>query len=98
MPRNFFRRVESCFPVEDPDHRTRLDELISTYWADNVKSREQNSELTYAKRHPDGQPVDSQALFLERLAKRKRSEIEAKPVVVKKPGKKGVAGGVDQPA
>jgi polyphosphate kinase len=98
MPRNFFRRVESCFPVEDPDHRTHLDEIIGTYWADNVKSREQNSELTYAKRHPDGQPVDSQALFLERLTKRKRTEIEVKPVVVRHSGKKEVAGGVDQPA
>jgi polyphosphate kinase len=98
MPRNFFRRVETCFPVEDPDHRTYLDEVISTCWADNVKAREQNSELTYAKRHPDGQPIDSQALFLERLTKRKRSEIEVKPVVVKQPGKKEVSGGVDQPA
>jgi polyphosphate kinase len=98
MPRNFFRRVESCFPLEDPEHRTQLDEIISTYWADNVKAREQNSELTFAKRHPDGQAVDSQALFLERLTKRKRPELEVKPVVVKQPGKKEVSGGVDQPA
>jgi polyphosphate kinase len=98
MPRNFFRRVESCFPVEDPDHRTRLDEIIGEYWADNVKAREQNSELTFAKRHADGQAVDSQALFLERLTKRKRPEIEVKPVVVKQPGKKEPSGGVDQPA
>jgi polyphosphate kinase len=98
MPRNFFRRVESCFPVEDPDHRTHLDEIINTYWADNVKAREQNSELTYAKVHPDGHPLDCQALFLERLTKRKRPELEVKPVVVKQPGKKEVSGGVDQPA
>ena len=98
MPRNFFRRVESCFPVEDPDHRTHLDEIINTYWADNVKAREQNSELTYAKMHPDGHPLDCQALFLERLTKRKRPELEVKPVVVKQPGKKEVSGGVDQPA
>jgi polyphosphate kinase len=98
MPRNFFRRVESCFPVEDPDHKTHLEEIIGTIWADNVKAREQDSELTYAKRHPDGQPFDSQALFLERVTKRKRSELEVKPVVVKQPGKKELSGGVDQPA
>jgi polyphosphate kinase len=98
MPRNFFRRVESCFPVEDPDHKTHLDEIINMYSADNVKAREQDSELTYAKRHPDGQPSDSQALFLERVTKRKRSELEVKPVVVKHPGKKELSGGVDQPA
>ena len=99
MPRNFFRRVESCFPVEDPDHRAQLDEIINNYWASNVKAREQTSDLTYAKKKPDGQPVDAQALFLERLTKRKRPEIEVKPVVVmKSPPKKEVSGGVDQPA
>jgi polyphosphate kinase len=98
MPRNFFRRVENCFPLEDPEHRTQLDEIISIYWADNVKAREQNLEQTFAKRHPDGQSVDSQALFLERLTKRKRPELEVKPVVVKQPVKKEVSGGVDQPA
>jgi polyphosphate kinase len=99
MPRNFFRRVESCFPVEDPDHRALLDEIINNYWASNVKAREQTSDLTYAKKKPDGQPVDAQALFLERLTKRKRPEIEVKPVVVmKSPPKKEVSGGVDQPA
>jgi len=99
MPRNFFRRVESCFPVEDPDHRAQLDEIINNYWASNVKAREQTSDLTYAKKKPDGQPVDAQSLFLERLTKRKRPEIEVKPVVVmKSPPKKEVSGGVDQPA
>jgi polyphosphate kinase len=98
MPRNFFRRVESCFPVEDPDHRSQLEEIISIFWADNVKAREQNSELTYAKRHADGKPADSQALFLERLTKRKRTDLEVKPAVVKQPGKKDLSGGVDQPA
>src|ERR1700730_9118726 len=98
MPRNFFRRVESCFPVEDTDHRAQLDEIINNYWASNVKAREQTSDLTYAKKKPDGQPVDAQALFLERLTKRKRPEIEVKPVVVmKSPPKKEVSGGVDQP-
>ena len=83
MPRNFFRRVESCFPVEDADLRTQVEDIIAIYWQDNVKAREQNSELTYNRRKIDGQPFDSQAFFLERLAKRKRPEIEAKPVVVK---------------
>ena len=99
MPRNFFRRVESCFPVEDPDHRAQLDEIINIYWASNVKAREQTADRNYAKIKPDGQPVDAQALFLERVTKRKRPEIEVKPVVVmKSPAKKEVSGGVDQPA
>jgi polyphosphate kinase len=98
MPRNFFRRVESCFPIEDADHRAHIDDIISLYWADNVKAREQNSEVTYIKRKPDGQIVDSQAVFLERILKRKRTEIEAKPVIVKSLAKREVSDGVDQPA
>jgi polyphosphate kinase len=98
MPRNFFRRVESCFPIEDADLKTHVEDMIAIYWRDNVKAREQNSDLTYARRKIDGQPFDSQAFFLERLSKRKRSEIEAKPAIVKTKTKKEPATHVDQPA
>ena len=98
MPRNFFRRVESCFPVEDPDHRAQVDDIINIHWEDNVKAREQNSEMTYLRRKMDGQPVDSQALFLDRLTRRKRLEIDVKPVVVKAASKRDISTGVDQPA
>src|ERR1700720_794377 len=64
MARNFFRRVETCFPIEDPELRSHIDQIINNYWASNVKAREQTSDLTYAKKKPDGQPVDAQSLFL----------------------------------
>src|SRR5260370_41558801 len=97
MPGNFFRRVESCFPVEDPDHRAQLDEIINNYWASNVKAREQTSDLTYAKKKPDGQPGDAQALFLDGLTKRKRHELEVEHgVMMKSPHNKEAAAGVDQ--
>src|SRR5205823_7584153 len=31
MPRNFFRRVETCFPVEDPELKKVLTEALETY-------------------------------------------------------------------
>jgi polyphosphate kinase len=40
MPRNFQRRVEVMFPVEDPAIRQRLlDAVLGFYLRDNVKSR-----------------------------------------------------------
>jgi polyphosphate kinase len=39
MPRNLNRRVELMFPIEDPDHRERLREILGMYLRDNVKAR-----------------------------------------------------------
>jgi polyphosphate kinase len=39
MPRNFFRRLEVCFPVEDPQLRKRIiTEIFPTLLADNAKA------------------------------------------------------------
>src|SRR5215831_2193488 len=62
--RNFFRRVEICFPVDDPELCRRIDQLIAYYWKDNVKAREQGLELSYVRRPKDGEPVNAQATFL----------------------------------
>jgi polyphosphate kinase len=48
MPRNFFRRVEIVFPVEDGVVRERiLDEILQTILNDNVKARHLRSDGTY---------------------------------------------------
>jgi polyphosphate kinase len=40
MPRNFFRRIEVVFPIEDGNLRERIrGELLATILADNVKAR-----------------------------------------------------------
>ncbi len=39
MPRNFFRRLEVCFPIEDPELRQRIiTEIFPTLLADNTNS------------------------------------------------------------
>lgn len=83
MPRNFFRRVESCFPIEDPALRAQIEGMLEVYWKDNVKSREQNSEPTYARRPVETERIDAQAYFLEQALKRKRTDIETKPRLIK---------------
>jgi polyphosphate kinase len=38
MPRNLDRRIELLVPIEDPPARTRLIEILETYFDDNVKA------------------------------------------------------------
>jgi polyphosphate kinase len=50
MPRNFDRRVEIMFPVEDERLRKRLrEEILGSYLSDNVKARELNPDGTYTR-------------------------------------------------
>ena len=60
MPRNFIRRVELAFPVEDPAIRARLvDEILATQLADNVKGRVLRADGAYERLQP---PTPSAAL------------------------------------
>jgi len=50
MPRNFFRRVEVMFPVEDPRLKARIIEnILPTVLADNVKARVQQQDGSYER-------------------------------------------------
>jgi polyphosphate kinase len=67
MPRNFHRRVEVMFPVEDPLLVRRiLKEVIPTYLQDNVRARRLLSDGSYVRVKPqDSEPVHrSQEEFL----------------------------------
>jgi polyphosphate kinase len=49
MPRNFFRRIEAVFPIEDPRLRRRVkNELLGIPLADNVKSWQLQSDGQYS--------------------------------------------------
>jgi polyphosphate kinase len=50
MPRNFRRRVEIMFPIEDPRLRGRLvDGILGVDLADNVKARELHADGSYQR-------------------------------------------------
>jgi polyphosphate kinase len=50
MPRNFRRRVEIMFPIEDPQLKMRIvDGILGVVLADNVKARELQSDGTYRR-------------------------------------------------
>jgi polyphosphate kinase len=66
MPRNFFRRIELMFPIEDPRLKTRvIDEILRILLSDNVKARQLQSDGTYVRVTPgEGElPVRSQVIF-----------------------------------
>jgi polyphosphate kinase len=80
MPRNFIRRVEVAFPVEDPALRERLvDEILGTQLSDNVKARVLKPDGTYERLPPHVPAVRSQERFMA-LARRLSAAQEQPPV------------------
>lgn len=69
MPRNFFRRIETVFPIEDGNLRERVcSELLALPLADNVKARLLYPDGVYrrAVRKPNEPARRSQFEFIER--------------------------------
>jgi polyphosphate kinase len=92
MPRNFQRRVEVMFPIEDEGLRDRVfDEILGIALSDNVKARRLESDGSYIRLRPEGvingtngsngagaKPVRSQYRFME-LAREKAQSGPALP-------------------
>ncbi|HSD10746.1 MAG TPA: polyphosphate kinase 1 [Candidatus Binatia bacterium] len=72
MQRNFFGRVEACFPIEDPELRDRIVlEGITTYLEDDSQAWELQADGTYRRAEPrGGEPKRAQEILLARLATR----------------------------
>ncbi len=70
MPRNFFRRVEVCFPIEDDRLRERvLKESLLYFLADNTQAWELQPDGTYKRVRPGNRkPRSAQAELLRELA------------------------------
>ena len=61
MPRNLIRRVELLFPVEDPDCKARVMEVLNVELEDTVRSHFLDSDGSYHKLDLRGKKkVDSQ--------------------------------------
>ena len=69
MDRNFFRRVEVVFPIEDKALRGRvLKEALGRYLADNTQAWELQPDGSYTRLTSDGaEPVSAQATLLKEL-------------------------------
>ena len=70
MDRNFFRRVETCFPVLDPVLRRRVvEDGLEPYLRDSANAWIMHPDGTYARAEPGGATgVSAQDTILRRVA------------------------------
>lgn len=70
MVRNFFRRVETCFPIERPELRRKVIEDLEYYLKDNSQAWILHSDGTYSKLSPGAsEPFAAQAALLEKYSR-----------------------------
>ncbi|HEX6407365.1 MAG TPA: polyphosphate kinase 1, partial [Gemmatimonadales bacterium] len=75
MPRNFYRRIELMFPIEDPKLKSRLvNDILPVILKDNVKARMLQGDGTYLRvpREEGEEPIRSQAVFQARARESSR--------------------------
>jgi polyphosphate kinase len=80
MPRNFVRRVEIAFPLEDPVLRDEIvNETLPRFLNDHVKARELQADGSYVRlRGTEGEPrTQAQLHFRERSRKQARKLAES---------------------
>jgi polyphosphate kinase len=73
MPRNFVRRVEIMFPIEDEALRNRVvDEILATALSDTAKARRLMPDGSYQRLHPatDQPALRSQQRFIQMARER----------------------------
>jgi polyphosphate kinase len=90
MPRNFKKRAEILYPIEDTELKTRIiDEILMTYLNDNVKARLMQPDGSYLriKAKDGGKQVRSQSAL---IAIAREGGVKSPPYeeLVKKIGKK----------
>jgi polyphosphate kinase len=66
MPRNLDRRIEVLVPVLDPALRKTLLAIMRIHFSDNCKTHRLLPDGSYVKLKPGKNPVDSQAMMLNR--------------------------------
>ena len=75
MPRNFLRRVEVAFPIEDLVLRNNIiNEVLPRFLDDRVKARELQPDGSYRRLKPEGSELRSQAQWHFREATRERAK------------------------
>src|SRR6266571_4461400 len=80
MPRNFFRRVEIAFPIEQPELRDRIiDGVLPKFVHDRVKARELQPDGSYRRLKPEGKEPREQAQLQFRERSRRLAEKTPKP-------------------
>jgi len=72
MPRNLFRRVETCFPLLNNDVKAHGEEILEWFWKDNVKARVMDQDGYYHSLPITGERFNVQQTFIEDAQRRKK--------------------------
>jgi polyphosphate kinase len=90
MPRNFKKRAEVLYPIEDTELKTRIiDEILMTYLNDNVKARRMQPDGSYVRVTPkDGADLIRSQSALIAIARKGGLKSPPYEELVKKIGKK----------
>jgi polyphosphate kinase len=68
MERNFFRRIEVCFPIENKQHRERIVADLGLYLADNVNAWRLQSDGSYVRVNASDAPaISAQMQLIQRM-------------------------------
>ena len=73
MPRNLHRRIEACFPIEDPIlKRQVIEQGLMIYLRDNRQAWELGPDGEYRNVEDKAEPFSAQSELLEMLAEQER--------------------------
>ncbi len=74
MPRNFYRRIETVVPIENPKFRKRILHILETYISDNANSKLLRSNGAYTT-YPipeENRTISAQDIFAEEASEKRR--------------------------
>jgi len=71
MTRNLLKRVEECYPLENPDIKKRvIEQGLQLYLQDNTQAWILDNEGNYTRLTPDDKPISAQQQLLKKLAEK----------------------------
>lgn len=77
MPRNFYRRVETCFPIEEEAFKKQIGDALELYWTDTAKARELGGDGIYRSFEEEGKTlVNVQDELLARAIRARKRPME----------------------
>lgn len=76
MERNFDRRVEILYPIEDKGIKQDIVEILNIYLKDNVKTRVLSNDGTYFRKQMNEEPINAQEYLVAKVKKKSLTDIK----------------------
>lgn len=76
MERNFDRRMEILFPIEDKSIKEDIIEILNIYLKDNVKTRVLANDGSYYRKPSSEESINAQELLVAKVKKKSQTELK----------------------